>query len=253
MLDHTFIHLSTIGPRTELNLWREGVLTWDDLERHLGRWPVSSVRRRRLTEDLVASRRNRDRAAYFHDRLPAAERWRLYRDFQHSCAFLDIETTGTSAYGHDITVIGLYDGKRMYQFVYGENLDEFEDAIESFDLLVTFNGTLFDLPFISTYFRTFRFHQAHIDLRFVLKRLGYRGGLKAIEPLLGITREPEIQGLGGYDAVILWHQHLNGDHDALTRLLLYNRADVVNLKVLMERAWEELHRNLELAATRELP
>jgi hypothetical protein len=28
---------------------------------------------------------------------------------------------------------------------------------------------------------------------------------------------------------------------------------VVNLKVLMERAWEELHRNLELAATRELP
>ena len=59
--------------------------------------------------------------------------------------------------------------------------------------------------------------------------------------------------MGGYDAVILWQQHLNGDPDALPRLLRYNRADVVNLKVLMERAWDELHRNLELAATRELP
>lgn len=252
MLEHTFVHLPSIGLRTELNLWREGILTWDDLERHLARWPSSPVRRRNLVAELEASRRNRGWAAYFHDRL-GAERWRLYRDFEKSCAFLDIETTGTSAYGHDITVVGLYDGKRMYQFVHGENLEEFEDAMECFDLLVTFNGTLFDLPFISTYFRTFRFRQAHIDLRFVLKRLGYRGGLKNIEPLLGITRAPEIQGMGGYDAVILWHRHLNGDPDALPQLLLYNRADVVNLKVLMERAWDELHRNLELAATRELP
>jgi uncharacterized protein YprB with RNaseH-like and TPR domain len=77
--------------------------------------------------------------------------------------------------------------------------------------------------------------------------------LKKIEPLLGITREPEIQEMGGWDAVILWQRHLNGDPDALRRLLLYNRADVVNLKLLMERAWQELHRNLELAATRPLP
>jgi uncharacterized protein YprB with RNaseH-like and TPR domain len=253
MLEHTFLHLSSIGPLTELGLWRQGVLTWDDLERHLARWPSSPVRRRMLLEELDASRRNRGWAAYFNDRLPRAERWRLYRAFRESCAFLDIETTGMSAYGHEITVIGLYDGKRMYQFVNGENLEEFEDAIERFDLLVTFNGARFDLPFISTYFRTFRFRQAHIDLCFLFNRLGYRGGLKKIEPLLGITREPEIQGMGGCDAVILWQRHLNGDPDALPRLLLYNQADVVNLELLMERAWEGLHRDLELAATRPLP
>lgn len=252
MLEHTFLHLPSVGPRTELNLWRQGILTWDDLEAHLRRWPPESTRRELLMRELQASRDNRMQPAYFHQRFPASERWRLYRDFHHRCAFLDIETTGLSNDSHEITVIGIYDGEDTYQYINGINLEEFEEAVECYDLLVTFNGTRFDLPFICRSFRNFRFRQAHIDLRYVLRRLGLRGGLKRIEPLLGIARSPEIQEMGGYEAVLLWLQYCRGDLSALQRLLLYNQADVVNLKTIMELTWERLHRNLEFAAGRPL-
>jgi uncharacterized protein YprB with RNaseH-like and TPR domain len=202
---------------------------------------------------LEESREHRGQAAYFHNRLPSSERWRLYRDFQHSCGFLDIETTGTSSDGHQITVIGLYDGKRLYQFVSANNLEEFEDAIETYELLLTFNGSSFDLPFIAAFFRNFEFRQAHIDLRHVVRRLGYRGGLKRIEPMFGICRDHDIQEMSGYEAVVLWHEHLCGNPEALPRLLKYNEADVVNLKTIMDIAWERLQRELELAAGRLLP
>jgi uncharacterized protein YprB with RNaseH-like and TPR domain len=59
--------------------------------------------------------------------------------------------------------------------------------------------------------------------------------------------------MSGYEAVILWHEYLRGEADALKRLLLYNEADVVNLKTIMDIAWERLCRELELAAGRLLP
>jgi hypothetical protein len=59
--------------------------------------------------------------------------------------------------------------------------------------------------------------------------------------------------MSGYDAVRLWQQHLRGDPEALPRLVLYNEADVVNLKTIMDTAWERLHRELELAVGRLLP
>jgi uncharacterized protein YprB with RNaseH-like and TPR domain len=238
MLENTFLHLPHIGPKTEINLWRQGILTWDQLELHLSNWPSSSKNRNLMKSCLEQSREHRDQAAYFHNILPSAERWRLYRDFRHSCGFLDIETTGTAIYGHEITVIGLYDGQKTHHFISGQNMEEFEDAIESYDLLITFNGSRFDLPFICGSFRNLQIHQAHIDLLHVVRRLGYRGGLKRIEPLFGIARPPEIQ---------------RGSSDALQKLLLYNEADVVNLKIIMDTAWERLCRELELAAGRLLP
>jgi uncharacterized protein YprB with RNaseH-like and TPR domain len=253
MLESTFLHLPSIGPKMEINLWRRGILTWDDLEYHLRDWPRQPGRRDQLLSRLEESRENLGQAAYFFDRLPAAERWRLYRDFQHGCGFLDIETTGMSSSDHDITVIGLYHGEQMLQFVNGQNLEEFEDAIEACDLLVTFNGARFDLPFITNFFRNFQFHQAHIDLLHLIRRLGFRGGLKSIEPLFGISRNPDIQEMSGYEAVVLWHAHLQGKPEALPRLLKYNEADVVNLKTIMHIAWERLQRELELAVGRLLP
>jgi uncharacterized protein YprB with RNaseH-like and TPR domain len=253
MLENTFLHLPHIGPRTEIDLWRQGILTWDDLEFHLQNWPPSLERRRQMLEQLQESKEHRGQAQYFFNRLPTAERWRLYRDFRSRCGFLDIETTGINSEDHDITVIGLFDGKQMYHYINGENLAEFEDAIESYDLLITFNGSRFDLPFIAGFFRNFQFRHAHIDLLHVARRLGYRGGLKSIEPLFGIFRDSEIQEMNGYEAVILWHHHLGGNPDALPRLLLYNQADVVNLKTIMDIAWERLQQELELAVGHLLP
>ena len=253
MLENTFLHLPYIGPKTEIDLWRQSILTWDQLEPHLDHWPSNGQNRALMKSCLQESREHRDQAAYFHKILPPAERWRLYKDFQHSCAFLDIETTGMTVYGHEITVIGLYDGRHTHHFINGHNMEEFEDAVDSYDLLVTFNGSRFDLPFISGFFRNLQFRQAHIDLLHVVRRLGYRGGLKSIEPLFGIARSAEIQEMSGFEAVVLWHQYQQGNGESLRKLLLYNEADVVNLKIIMDTAWERLCRELELAAGRLLP
>jgi uncharacterized protein len=77
----------------------------------------------------------------------------------------------------------------------------------------------------------------HIDLRYVLMRLGHRGGLKTIEQRLGIQRPIDLQGMNGYDAVLLWNRYREGDSQALDTLIRYNREDVVNLKTLMELAY----------------
>ena len=130
MIENTFLHLPHIGPRTEIDLWRRGILTWDDLELHLKDWPKNTGQRRRITRQLHESIEHRGQAGYFYNRLPSAERWRLYQDFRNRCGFLDIETTGISSYDHEITVIGLYDGLQMHHFINGENLGEFEDAVE---------------------------------------------------------------------------------------------------------------------------
>ena len=236
-----------------MSLWRQGILTWDELELHLKGWPKTLDRRGRIARDLHESLEKRGDAAYFYTKLPTHERWRLYRDFRDSCAFLDIETTGMTLDGHEITVIGVYNGEHTHHFINGKNLHEFEDAIEAYDLLVTFNGARFDLPFITSFFLNFHFRQAHIDLLHVVRRLGCRGGLKTIEPLFGICRQDEIQEMSGYEAVVLWHQYRQGDPNALQRLLLYNEADVVNLKTILEVACERLHRELEFAAGRLLP
>jgi uncharacterized protein YprB with RNaseH-like and TPR domain len=78
--------------------------------------------------------------------------------------------------------------------------------------------------------------QAHIDLRFVLASLGHRGGLKAIERRLGLSRDASIEGVDGFEAVMLWHRARRGDRAALEKLLLYNLTDVVNLVELAEVA-----------------
>jgi len=73
-------------------------------------------------------------------------------------------------------------------------------------------------------------------------RCNLRGGFKAVEQQLGIPRQ--LQGINGWDAVLLWQRYQNyGDRKALVALLKYNEEDVVNLKVLRERL--EVSQDLE--------
>jgi hypothetical protein len=76
-----------------------------------------------------------------------------------------------------------------------------------------------------------------VDLRFLMTRLGFKGGLKRIEPHFGIRRPKAVNGMDGYMAVLLWQRHQRGDKGALDLLLSYNREDVVNLEVLMDAAF----------------
>ncbi len=237
MLKRTFIHLPRVGPRREAHFWRQGLETWEDFL--AAEWVAGLSRDlvRNLKSELRESVLNVADPGFFGPRLPAAEHWRLFRTFPR-VGYLDIETTGTFWPGLLVTVVGLYDGASMRQFVHGYNLQEFPRVLEDFDFLVTFNGTQFDLPVLRSYFPDLVLPPLHVDLRFLLARLGYKGGLKKIEPRFGIERPAEVNGMDGYMAVILWQRYQRGDRYSLDLLLKYNWEDVINLEVLMEQAYQ---------------
>jgi len=197
-----------------------------------------------VCRELAVSLAHREDAAYFSARLPPGEMWRIFTAFKQKAVYLDIETSGGWQGTDDITVIGIYDGANVQTFVQGINLNDFEIAIANYDLVITFNGTAFDLPFIQSQFPGISLPPAHIDLRFLLKKVGYAGGLKKIEKELGIVRESSIDGMDGYDAVRLWQAYQWGDDAALETLIRYNRADIVHLEPLMEIGYSEMKRRL---------
>ena len=165
-----------------------------------------------------------------------AHHWRLYPTFAGRAAFFDIETTGLGE-SSVITTIALYDGRTIRTYVRDQNLHEFPADILQYQLLVTYNGKCFDVPFVEREFSGLRLKQPHIDLRYLLASLGYKGGLKGCERKLGIPRPEGLQDVDGFMAVRLWAEHAKGDKRALPALLRYNIEDSVNLHWLMETAY----------------
>ncbi len=124
-----------------------------------------------------------------------------------------------------------------------DKTSRFKEDIQKYKVLVTYNGKCFDVPFLQSYFGI-KLNQVHIDLRYVLKSLGYTGGLKGCEKKAGIDRG-DLDGVDGYFAVFLWNEYQRNKNDkALETLLAYNIQDVVNLETLMVLSY-----NLKLKET----
>ncbi len=252
MLKHTFLHIPRVGKLTEQKFWQIGIQTWDDALQ------VSNYAKLGIPELLIKSfladsylALEQHNISFFSKLLPSSDTWRLYPKFSHNLslriAYLDIETSGANSYLDSITVIGVYDGTVVKQYVKGQNLMAFRDDIEEFDLLVTFNGKVFDVPVLQAAIPKLHMPKAHIDLRYVLKQINLKGGLKSIERQTGFAREQDELGqLDGYDAVLLWRLHQRGDPRALPTLLRYNAEDVVGLKPLLELACNQLTKMLPL-------
>ncbi len=242
MIKNTFIHIQGIGELTEKKLWEKGFRTWDDfLDKHRESG-LKGQKRQSIREHLVLSKKafSSYDHSFFENCFPNREKWRLFEYFKDYVVYLDIETTGLSPRDSGITVIGLYDGIKERAFVMGDNLHEFADEIAKYKMIITFNGARFDLPFIKQSLNV-QLDQIHIDLLYPLKRLGYSGGLKAIERILGIYRPTDIGDVDGFEAVSLWFDYqMNGNKRALEKLVKYNLEDTRNLKPLMEFVYDEL-------------
>jgi uncharacterized protein YprB with RNaseH-like and TPR domain len=86
----------------------------------------------------------------------------------------------------------------------------------------------------------------HFDVCFLLKRLGFKGGLKSIEHQLGLSRG-NLTGIGGYHGVLMWRKYKKtGDRRYLETLLAYNTEDVLNLEYLLNFAYNGLMRKENL-------
>lgn len=244
MLTSTFVLLKGIGPATERRLWQDGIADWATFLAHTSVPGISSTRKAWYDDTLATaqSRLAEGRADFFGESLKSRDHWRLFETFRRRVLFLDIETTGLSARDGQVTVIGLYRNGRMSSLVRGENLteDRLASELEQTDLLITFFGSGFDIPYLQTAFPRLNFKKPHFDLCFAARRLGLQGGLKYIERTLEIQRDQTLEGLDGWDAVRLWQQWRGGDESALDLLLRYNAADTRNMEPLAEILYDQM-------------
>lgn len=247
MIENTFAHMPGIGLKKEQLLWDSGIHSWDIFcdENGCALLPFSS-RKAQYFRNYLHTCRDRlcaDEPGFFAASLASQLLWRLFPDFRHCAAYLDIETTGLGGPSDHITTAALYDGSQVFHYVYGENMDRFPEDLARYKMLITYNGTCFDLPFIRNSFGI-PLDQAHIDLRYLLASLGYKGGLKGCEKKLGLDRA-ELDGVDGFFAVLLWQEFRRKRNTrALETLLAYNIADTINLENLMVQAF-----NLKLRET----
>ncbi len=244
MLTSSFIFLSGVGPTTERRWWDQGLLDWD---RFLNRSSVPglSAGRKDWYDGELGTARDLLDKGHFHSvatQLPRPEHWRLYETCRPRTGFLDIETTGSPPGPNDVTVVGLHRNGATLSLVQDESLtsERVQTELDQCDLLVTFFGSVFDVPYLRATFPTLRVPSLHFDLCFGARRLGMRGGLKHIERELGIDRQASIRDLDGFDAVRLWREWRRGDAIARETLLTYNRADTENLVPLADRLYDEM-------------
>ncbi len=142
-------------------------------------------------------------ASFFRRLSDLGEAWRIFPEFADQCVYLDIETTGLSTVFDSVTLVGLFDGRRYDVYVQGVNLDELEAALKKFSVVVTFNGAGFDLRFLRSAFPGITLPPIHIDLRWVTRKLGFKGGLKEIEKHFGLQRKESVADVTGFDATVL--------------------------------------------------
>jgi len=238
MLNNCFSHIPSVGIMTEKRIWSSGVTTMDDFLESPPEF-LSLNKQKKIADHIYISKekiRSKD-ARYFYDNLPSKEQWRIFKDYQETTAYIDIETTGLDALEDIITTIALYDGKNINYYVNGKNLDDFKKDIKQYKVIVTYNGKTFDVPFIKSYFGI-SMPQAHLDLRYILHSLGYSGGLKSCERQLGIGRIGSLADIDGFFAVLLWNDYKSKRNEkSLETLLAYNIEDVLNLEHLMIEAY----------------
>ncbi|MFC1670176.1 ribonuclease H-like domain-containing protein [Spirochaetota bacterium] len=237
MIDGCFTHFDGIGLKTESKLRNLGFNSWEDCLSRQQELPFSATRRNYFIDSIKECRFHHKKKdiSYFVSKYPPREHWRILAAYYDRATYFDIETTGLSWYYSNISVITAFRKGKVYKFLHGENLEDFLELIEKSEMLVSFNGNCFDIPFIERAFNIPEICCPHVDLRWVSYYLGYRGGLKAIEKAINIERPNSIKDIDGYEAVNLYYKWEEGDGEARDLLVKYCIADTLSTYILTIR------------------
>jgi uncharacterized protein YprB with RNaseH-like and TPR domain/predicted nuclease with RNAse H fold/dephospho-CoA kinase len=253
MLEHTFRHLKGIGAKKERELWNSNIYSWNDFDLNQAKQERQLLlfedRENNLENTILNSSRQaleKKDIDFFAKSLPREEYYRIALTFPDETLFLDIETTGLSKYYDDIILIGLGINNSYQVYIQGQDVSFLKKRISKSKVIVTFNGSLFDIPFIRQEFPDLQIPSVHIDLRFLAKRVGLSGGQKKIEKQIGIKRFNELSGVFGDTAPLLWHKYCKGDLDSLKLLISYNHADIEGMKHIFDVVVERLMQQQKL-------
>ena len=244
MLQSTFLFLQGIGESTERLWWDEGMDTWDAFLNEPAAPRISTFRKAQYDKEIqeASNQWNAHNSRFFARILKGRDQWRLYPNFRSHAAFLDIETNGLPLPDGEITVVGIYGKGMMTTLIQGETLsaERLQAELASYDLIVTFFGSGFDLPYLKAKYPNLVLDHPHIDLCFAARRLGLKGGLKAIEAEVGCYRPDSLEGLTGWDAVRLWEEWQLGQSASGDLLIQYNEADCKNLEPLADLIYNRM-------------
>ncbi|MBW2976790.1 ribonuclease H-like domain-containing protein [Candidatus Woesearchaeota archaeon] len=250
MIQNSFVFLERVKKGVEQGLHKQGISSWDSFLDAKCIKGISRARKLYYDRKIIEARKalyNFD-SAYFKKILPRSEYYLLYDFFKEDAVFLDIETTGLDFRNNDITVIGLFDGIDTKTMVKNINLDykKLKNELEKYKLIVTFNGSSFDVPFINKIYPNLLPKVPNFDIKSVTDRLNLKGGLKAIEKKLGIRRSRIVEKFSGGDALRLWKMYRATSDDYYLKLLIeYNEEDIVNLKKVADYCVKRLREKLE--------
>jgi len=234
MVKNSFIFLPGIGEKRERALWKDGYFSWYQLHDEIPKYLIK--RKSKVMHMLYQAEgaiQTKDISFFLHY-LPSREYWRLVPDFFQDIVFLDIETTGLSIYYDKIILVNCLTSNGYMTFVRGGNLEELKEFLKQFKIVVTFNGKLFDVPFLKKELPGIEFPPLHLDLRFLLRSLGISGTLKSIESGFNLKRDPKIKELTGKVIPILWNKFLKYEDSILLDILEYGYFDVRNLVSLLK-------------------
>jgi uncharacterized protein len=239
LIERTFQLVKGVGPWREKDIWAKGFSTWEAFER-----AEEVVASKDIDADLrraIPEARGAQTLEALAALIPEREHWRLYTRFVDQAAFLDLEADGDE----QITVGGVFDREGPATFIRGTTLEQLPERLAKSPMWVTFNGGTFDIPVLKRHFPQLRSPPVHLDLRFLVRRVRLKGGLKEVEEQLGLHRPPHLKGIKGFDAIRLWREYQTTKNpDALRILVEYNLYDAINLRSLVEvcitRAAEQL-------------
>lgn len=234
VIEQTFLHAPGVGPMTEAKIKEQGYSNWRSVLQQPEALPLGPRTRASLLQALVHSQQAlaQNDITYFIEHFAVKEQWRILAAYFDRISYFDIETSGLSFDAY-VTCVACYHQGQLYRFVRGENLDDFLDLLEEVDLLVSFNGSSFDIPQLLHTWHIPEFPCPHVDLRWQCYHDQLTGGLKQVETELGIMRPEDLQGVDGAEAVWLWLRWQQyADHAAREKLLRYCAADVLTLQMV---------------------
>lgn len=237
LLFYSHRQIKGISEVSEKSNWEKGILSLEQLAIEEGR--QINLFDENLVNPFLSSLKRND-IALFKETLEKHDYYRIAFSYPEKVVFLDIETTGLSKVYSYITVIGWYIDGIYKHTLYGNSLNELVEDLKKAEILITFNGSLFDLPFLKSHYSELIDvieSLGHIDLRFFLKKYGHTGGQKEIEDKMGYRRPKSLTGTDGKEAISLWYKFLKGDDKSLSKLLYYNCYDIFGMVYLFNHVF----------------
>lgn len=165
---------------------------------------------------------------------------------------LDIETTGLNPSKNKFILGGIYSfpEKKIHQF-FAENraeecmtLESFSEEISKLDMVITYNGKHFDMPFIekrlSRYAAQTKPLPYNLDLYLVLnghspiKKFVPNLKQKTVENYMGLWQNRTDEISGGESVELYNEYEKTGNPDLEEKILLHNSDDVIQLTRLLK-------------------